>query len=212
MKLFCGDCNEISLPECQAVITDPPYGVKNDCDYTRFRGGLSPVRNQHAEIKGDDQPFDPSPWLGYEHVCLFGYQYFAACLPIGTILVWNKKRPNQLGTFLSDCELAWWNHGKGCYLFNHVWHGFDRETERGKTLHPTQKPVALMRWIIEKMKLPKGTVILDPFMGSGSVGLAAVELGYDFVGIEIDPVYYGIACERLGYASESQTKSTNVGK
>lgn len=183
-------------PDC-AVISDPPFGCSTDTDYTRFSGGLSPSRNHHHGIIGDSQPFDPTPWLAFPKVVLFGYQYFASALPVGTILVWNKKRESQLGTFLSDAELAWQKGGKGVYLFNHVWHGFDRATERGKTLHPTQKPVALMKWIIQRQKLPVGKTILDPYMGSGATGIAAIELGYNFIGCEICPEYYEIATQRI---------------
>jgi site-specific DNA-methyltransferase (adenine-specific) len=200
MKLILGDCREI-VPmldvTIDAVATDPPYGCKNDCDYTRFTGGLSPSRDFHAGIQGDDQPFDPSPWLAYPKVALFGFQFFASRLPLGTVLVWNKKRPKQLGTFLSDCELAWLKGGKGCYLFNHVWHGFDRESERGKTLHPTQKPVAVWKWILGRMKLKPGATVLDPYMGCGSCGVACQELDLRYVGVEIEPRYFDVAVSRF---------------
>lgn len=111
--------------------------------------------------------------------------------------MWLKKRPNQLGTFLSDCELAWMKGGKGCYLFHHVWHGFDRETERGKTVHPSQKPVALMMWCLERLRLPAGSTVFDPYMGCGATGIAALELGLHFVGCEIEPTYFEIARQRL---------------
>jgi DNA modification methylase len=115
------------------------------------------------------------------------------------VLVWCKKRENQLGFILSDCELAWMNRGKGCYLFRHVWFGFDRETERNaKVLDATQKPVAVMKWLIQRMKLPRGTVICDPYCGSGTTLQAAAELGFDAIGIEIDPTYYRRAKRRLG--------------
>jgi len=201
VTLYCSDCREVMkrlrANSIDAVVTDPPYGCNNDCDYTRFSGGLSPSRNYHRGIQGDSEPFDPLPWIDYPQVVLWGYQFFAQRLPVGTILVWDKKRDNQLGTFLSDCELAWQKGGKGVYLFRYVWHGFDRQGERGKALHPTQKPVALFEWCIKRLKLPNGATILDPYMGSGSCGVAAVQLGYDFLGIEIDPGYFDIAKARI---------------
>ncbi len=204
MRLIHGNCLDYiqELPANAAIVTDPPYGIGNDCDYTRFSGGLSPSRNHHLGIEGDDRPFDPRPWLAWPHVCLFGANYFAHALPIGSWLVWCKKRDNQLGTFLSDAELAWINRGRGVYLFRHVWHGFDRESERGKTLHPTQKPVALFKWVIERMKLPAGTVIVDPYLGSGSCGVAAVEMGYDFIGIETNRDYFDLAAKRINEHSK----------
>src|SRR6185369_16361673 len=123
---------------------------------------------------------------------------FSDRLPLGSWLVWLKKRDNQLGTFMSDAEVAWMKGGLGVYVFRHVWNGFDRESEaRQKTLHPTQKPVALMRWCIERLKLKPGSTILDPYMGSAPVGLAARELGHSYIGIEREPAYFEIAVRRL---------------
>lgn len=206
--LFLGDAIQI-VPtltnQITAVIADPPYGCRNNCDYTRFSCGLSPNRNYHEGIPNDDKPFDPSPWLSYPKVILFGYQFFAGRLPLGTVLVWNKKRQNQLGTFLSDCELAWMKGGKGCYLFNHVWNGFDRQSERGqKSLHPSQKPVALMEWCIEKLKLKAGDTVLDPFMGTGCIGVACVNKGINYIGCELVQGYFDIAKNRIETASLQQ--------
>lgn len=215
--LHLGDNTQLDHKQkITALVSDPPYGGNFDTDYTRFSGGLSPSRNHHQRsevplaerrhlyeskewqgIVGDNQPFDPTPWLKYPKVVLFGYQFFAQHLPLGTTLVWNKKRPNQLGTFLSDAELAWQKGGKGVYLFNHVWHGFDRETERGKTLHPSQKPVALFEWIYKRLKLKPGQWVYDPFMGCGASGVAAMRMGLNFVGAEIVPAYFEIAQERI---------------
>ena len=116
--LYHGDCLFIlpHLGPVDLILTDPPYGCKNNCDYTRFSGGLSESRNYGKQIFGDEKPFDPSPFLGFSGVILFGYQFFADKLPPGTILIWNKKRESQLGSFLSDCELAWKKGGSGCYL------------------------------------------------------------------------------------------------
>lgn len=196
-RLIRGDCLEVlpTLGKVDAVVTDPPYGVNNDCDYTRFTGGLAPNHHHHHGIYGDDKPFDPSPWLEFPEVILWGYQHFARSLPTGTVLVWNKKAPNQLGTFLSDCELAWMKGGVGVYLHNHIWHGFDRQTERGGTvLHPSQKPVALLEWCLRKID---GETILDPYMGSGTTLVAAVRAGRSAIGIEIEPRYFDIACRRI---------------
>jgi DNA modification methylase len=202
VQIYHGDCLEMldDLRRADAVIGDPPWGADTDCDYTRFSGGLAPNHHHHG-IQGDDQPFDPSPWLDFENVILWGYQFFAERLPLGTVLVWNKKRDNQLGTFLSDGELAWQKGGKGCYIFQHTWHGFDRATERNEpVLHPSQKPVRLMEWCIERVTEP-GALILDPYMGSGSTGVAAIATGRRFIGVEIDEQYCERAVKRLSQMS-----------
>jgi DNA modification methylase len=105
---------------------------------------------------------------------------------------------SQLGTFISDCELAWAKGGRGCYLFNHVWHGFDRESERGKTKHPTQKPVALFRRVFERMSLQPGDLVFDPFMGSGPIAKVSQEDGLRYVGCEIVREYFHRAIARFG--------------
>lgn len=209
-----GDCLEV-LPGLTdrrkiAVIQDPPYGSRNDCDYTRFSGGITEQGRQHHEnVAGDDRDFDPSPFLDFPVVVLWGYHYFAQRVPLGTVLVWNKKRNNQLGAFLSDCELGWQKGGHGVYLFNHVWHGFDRQTERGEgTLHPNQKPVALWDWVLERLDLPTDWTIFDGYMGSGSCGVAAVRRGYNYIGCEIAPPHFETAQKRIKAAQNEMHQLT----
>jgi DNA modification methylase len=82
--------------------------------------------------------------------------------------------------------------------FSLLWKGIIQEEKinGGKRWHPTQKPIGLMRWCIEQLPRP-GTIILDPFMGSGTTGAAAVRLGRKFIGIEIEPKYFDIAKKRI---------------
>lgn len=200
VSLYCGDCLDI-MPDADAVITDPPYGSNNNCDYSRFSGGLAPHKEQTFDpIVNDDKPFDPTPWLRYDKVIMWGYHHFAKHLPVGTVLVWLKKRDSQFGSVLSDAEIAWQKGGCGVYVFRHIWNGFDRETERGETaLHPTQKPVSLFRWCIERLTEP-GETVLDPYMGVGSCGRACQQTGRNFIGIEIVQDYFDIAQQRLNEA------------
>jgi len=192
--------DEINRDRVSAVISDPPYGANVNCDYRRFSGGKGRRGKEGTKfdsIIGDGQEFDPAPWLDYPQVILWGYQFFAQRLPVGTVLVWNKRRDNMLGAFMSDCELAWQKGNKGCYLFHHEWSGFLRDSEKGeKTLHPSQKPVPLMEWCIERCT-KEGDVVLDPYMGSGATGIACARTGRKFIGIEIHPPYYEIARDRV---------------
>jgi site-specific DNA-methyltransferase (adenine-specific) len=198
IELHHGDCRDwLDSITADAVVTDPPYGISHNTNYTRFTGGLSDSRNFDKPIAGDDEPFDPSPFMRFKKVILWGANCFSDRLPMGTWLVWCKRRENQLGKFMSDCEVAWQKGGHGSYLFHHVWNGFDRESERGKTQHPTQKPVALMRWCIERLKLKPGATIFDPFMGSAPVAQAAIELGYRYIGIEKDAKHFATAVKRI---------------
>ena len=208
--LFNADCLSLTdLPKVHAVVSDPPYGSANRCDYTRFTtgnkgAGFAKAKNKTwAPVIGDDQPFDPSPWLKYPKVALWGYQHFANKLPPGAVLVWVKKRDSQLGYFTSDAELCWTNHGLGCWVHQHTWYGLDREGERGPSLHPTQKSVEVMKWVMGRLGLKPGQTVYDPYMGSGTTGVAAAELGLHFVGAELVKDYYDVAESRIAAAYNS---------
>ncbi len=134
-------------------------------------------------------------------VVLWGWNHFAARLPVGTTLIWLKRNDEAFGSFLSDAEIAWRSGGHGVYAFRDARGPTGRATEAlGAAAHPTQKPLPLMRWCIEQAKVPPGGTILDPYMGSGSTGVAAVEMRHPFVGIEIEPRYFDTACRRIEQA------------
>lgn len=193
--LYLGDCLEIlpTLPKVDAVITDPPYGMDYDTNGERFTlGGRS-----FPPVHGDDRPFDPSPWISFNHCVLWGFNHFPASLTAGGSLLWIKRSDAAFGKFLSDAEVAWVKGIKGVYAYRDIQHAIAAQRD-----HPTEKPVGLMVWSIEKSKAD-GT-ILDPFMGSGTTGVACMNLGRKFIGIEIEPKYFDIACERITNAQRQQ--------
>ncbi len=175
------------------VITDPPYGMNWNVNGDRYtKGG----KDWGTAIINDDKPFDPSPFLVFDKVILWGYNHFADKLPSGTTLVWIKRSDSAFGTFLSDAELAWRKGGEGVYCFR----DFRYKSETVERYHPTQKPVSLMSWCIQNYtKL--GDTIFDPFMGSGTTGVACMQLGRNFIGCEIDPKYFAIAEKRIKTAA-----------
>jgi site-specific DNA-methyltransferase (adenine-specific) len=200
VKLYCGDCLSI-LPTLEAgsvdaVVTDPPYGINHPTDYKRRKRGALAECTDYPPVIGDNKEFDPTPFLNYP--CVFwGGNYFAHKLPPSSgWLVWDKLRPDDLDQ--STCELAWTNFIKGVRRFSYLWNGMIRDGN-DSLFHPTQKPVALMRWILSLKWMPAGTV-LDPFMGSGTTGVACVQTGRNFIGIEIDPTYFAIAEKRIAQA------------
>ena len=204
-EVITGDCLDV-LPtlaagSVDAVITDPPYGINFDTDYRRFTGGVSKQRFAYPAVANDDRPFDPAPFLGLAAtVVMFGANNYSDRLPRGTWLVWDKRQ-GQKPLMTSDGEVAWCNRGHGVYIYNHVWDGFLRGPEQGqKRVHPTQKPIALMAWILEKYTNP-GDLILDPFCGSGTTGVACVQTGRRFIGIELDAGYADIARARIEKAA-----------
>jgi len=200
VTLYLGDCREIlpTLGKVDAVVTDPPYGI----GYSHGVGGGKLARStqfDHHPIVGDDAPFDPNPWLAFQFVVLFGANHFADRLPPSSAwLIWDK-RDGVCSNDQADCELAWTNFGTPARLTRHLWNGMLKATERGEPrVHPTQKPIAVMDWVIRL--IPNANTILDPFMGSGTTGVAAVKLGRRFIGIEIEPKYFDIACRRVSEA------------
>jgi site-specific DNA-methyltransferase (adenine-specific) len=183
-----------------AVITDPPYGISHPCNYhARGRGKLA-VCNDYPDVIGDTEPFDPSPFLSFSKVVLWGANNYADKLPPSAgWLVWDKERPDTLDQ--STCELAWTNCVKGVRRFRYLWNGMMRAGEHGENYHATQKPVALMKWLLELPWLKEAQVIFDPFMGSGTTGVACMQLGRRFIGCEIDEGYFQIAKKRIEAAA-----------
>jgi len=196
ITIYHSDCREIVPHLCgvDMVLSDPPYGMNYNTDSTRFSGGEGSHNSQRSRVKGDDAPFDPTPWTSFPKCVLWGSNHYSQRLPKGTTLVWQKKNAEKFGVMLSDAELAWERGGHGVYLFRAVWDGCARETEHGQHYHPAQKPVALMAWCIQRNE-PKN--VLDPFMGSGSTLVACREFGIPAVGIELEEKYCEIAAKRL---------------
>ncbi len=208
VELWFGDCREVlpKLGKVDAVVTDPPYGMNYDTNSKRFSGGKR-KRGEGRDDRyciDDDEPFDPACWLAFRHVILWGANHYAQRLPRGSTLVWLKRHPKNYGTFLSDAEIGWQNRGHGVYVFHAPDSIGRRQLEYlgdafgGQTAHPFQKPIALMRWCIERVG--DAYSILDPFMGSGTTGVAAIQLGRRFIGVEIDEKYFDVAVRRVSEA------------
>jgi site-specific DNA-methyltransferase (adenine-specific)/modification methylase len=195
--LYLGDCMDIlpTLPKVDAVITDPPYGIN-----IASKGAVGGVGKYPPKDYGENtwDSAIPSPevmalidaagkWHAY-----FGGNYFH--VPLSSCwLVWDKL---NTGNF-ADCELAWTNWPGAVRRLQWRWNGMIRQGNEER-YHPTQKPLEVMKWVIELC--PKAETILDPFMGSGTTGVAAIQLGRKFIGIEREPKYFDIACQRIEQA------------
>ena len=202
ITIYHADCADI-LPSIDPatvdlLLTDPPYGINHDTDYTRFTRGAA-EQSSHERIVNDARRFDPRPIASrYRRAILFGANAFSDKLPLGSWIVWDKRPPSGAKNVMSDAEVAWFGSGHGVYVFSHFWDGFNRASERATAFHPTQKPVALMRWIIDRWTEP-GDLVLDPYMGSGPIAQACLELGRRYIGIEIVEDYCKVTVEhRLG--------------
>ena len=187
--LYLGDCREIlpTLPKVDAVITDPPYGIRAD------KG------NAHSSIR-DNDAWPASGWddarpsaelfalilSAAPRLAIWGGNYFADLLPASSGWLCWRKPEAETGFSLADVELCWTNMAFAA---------------RTKTLprrdgneHPTQKPVALIEWTAGFIP---GQIVLDPFMGSGTTGVACMNLQRSFIGIEREVKYFDIACRRI---------------
>lgn len=207
--LYLGDCMDIlqTLPKVDAVITDPPYGIgessKKVASRQRKEGGRSTAladQRDYGEFDWDQAP--PSKELidairdKAQWAALFGGNYFELP-PTSCWLVWDKL---NTGDF-ADCELAWTNWPKAVRRIQWRWNGMIRQGNEER-FHPTQKPIGVMKWVIELC--PKSDTIFDPFMGSGTTGVAAIEMGRKFIGIEREPKYFEIACKRIEQATKQE--------
>lgn len=194
VTLYNADCLDLLPIQADAVISDPPYGISNDCNYDdRFpKGG-----QVYEQIQNDDKPFDPTPWLKYKIVVLWGANNYAEKLRPAAWLVWQKT--HQPNPYYSDAEIAWMNKGRMVRIFRIDQLPPDQSPRNGNrpALHPTQKPIALMCWSMELAKVPEGATVLDPYMGSGTTGIACLRTNRNFIGIEKDPNHFKTACARL---------------
>jgi len=188
--LYLGDSLAL-LPKLERsanLITDPPYGIAD-----KWKGGFNEKHGwgkakTEAAVRNewDDKPLGQSEigiLLAAAKTCIiWGGNYFPLP-PSRCWLVWNKPERNFT---LAEAELAWTNMDACVRVID--W----RRSDTGR-LHPTQKPVEVMSWCVEKTK---GSVI-DPFMGSGTTGVACAKAGRQFTGIELDEGYFDIACKRI---------------
>lgn len=191
--LYLGDAFEIlpTLSGFDSVITDPPYGLGKESFNGRGKARARKERLQFSKVWDWDKKPDLQPILDLKlPTIVWGGNYFTDQLPpMKTWLVWTKGGSMKNRTF-SEFEMAWCSYRAVPRYFEYT------PLADGKKVHPTQKPLELMCFCVDH--LPKNCeTILDPFMGSGTTGAAALKRGKSFIGIEKDPEYFEMACERI---------------
>lgn len=184
--LYLGDCLEIlpTLPKVDAVITDPPYGIGFASQPTNYQraAGMKPQT-------WDDAPISRLPELlalGKVQV-VWGGNYYSMPPSRGWLSWFKPDAPPSMASF----ELAWTSIDQNARQIVHS----IAATNAERVGHPTQKPLKVMRWCIDQVGNPE--TIIDPFMGSGTTGVACANLGRKFIGVEISEVYFDIACQRI---------------
>lgn len=200
-RLILGDCRDIlpTLGPVDAVVTDPPYGIGADSTMAKQGGtkygAAAAAKRQYAATNWDAAPVSPELMdmvvAAGRNAIIFGGNYYALP-PARCWLVWDKEVNGEF----ADAELAWTNLDKPVRLKRWMWNGMLRKGQEARNEHPTQKPCGVMSWCLDQ--LPAETrIILDPFMGSGTTGVACALTDRSFIGIEREPSYFDIACRRI---------------
>ena len=192
--LILGDCLQVmpTLGEVDAVVTDPPYGINENSKKVASRGKIAKAID-YGDFDWDTQTHPAAIDFclrNSKHQIIFGGNYYDLP-PTSCWLVWDKQ--NGSNDF-ADCELAWTNLKKAVRLIQWRWNGMIRKGDDVRE-HPTQKPQGVMEWCLTH--IPDAQTILDPFMGSGTTGVACAKLGRKFIGIELEEKYFDIACKRI---------------
>ena len=215
VTLMLGDCLELmkALPDgaFDYVVTDPPYGIGESSHKNISRGnrGFSGSKAsaqiaavEYAAFNWDAQKISPDHIREMlrvsKHQVIFGGNYYADMLPASSSwIVWDKMNSGDF----ADCELAWTSHKKAVRQFRYMWNGMLKQLPETR-YHPTQKPLALMKWVIENYT-DEGATVLDPFAGSGTTLVACAQMGRIATGYEINADYVAIAQRRIE-AAQSQ--------
>lgn len=200
-KIYLGDCLEVmkEIPDksIDLVLTDPPYGLgRNNHENNKSRFKLADPTD-FGIVDWDNSPpgnkyFKEMIRISKNQI-IFGGNFFNLP-PSSCWIVWDKDRSGDF----ADCELAWTSFPSAVRKVKFRWNGMLQENmaKKEERYHPTQKPVELFKWILEKYSKP-GEIICDPFLGSGTTAIACMKLQRQFIGIEKEPKYYEIALSRI---------------
>jgi len=195
-RLILGDCRDVlpTLGKVDAVVTDPPYGIGTGKTPVGKDGLVWGVQEWDKAIVPDIVPMLIEAG---ETVVIWGGNYYPLP-PTRCWLAWDKCQPDAWYS-TAHFELAWTNLNRNARRWRMSQVAAYGQMDKQ---HPSQKPLALMKWVFDQ--IPPAQTILDPFMGSGTTGVAAVQMGRDFIGIEREAKYFDIACRRIEDAQRQQ--------
>jgi site-specific DNA-methyltransferase (adenine-specific)/modification methylase len=212
--LYHGDCRDIINDlQFDSIVTDPPYGLskvlnrswndfgkilnKKQRRKNLHSGGTWAAKDIYKDVDWDNEAPDLTFLLERGvPTMLFGGNYFVGLLPSRKWIVWDKGEQFYRRSF-AECELCYCNFDGNARIIkchSDFRGGFVQGREK---VHPTQKPVAVMRFCISELPKGSGNIICDPYMGSGTTGIAAIQMGRAFIGIEQKKNYFDIACKRI---------------
>jgi site-specific DNA-methyltransferase (adenine-specific) len=203
ITLHCGDCLEYmkSMPDksIDLVLTDPPYGLTWSA--TTLFGKITPQTMALQSLQQWDKRPEAAMFSEIKRIStnqiIWGGNYFATDLgDWKSPFVWDKQTGDNN---YADGEMAWTSLAGTLRIWRHQWCGAFKDSERGEqNIHPTQKPIELMKWcILQAEKKDETITIFDPFMGSGTTGVACKLLRRNFVGCEISKQYFDLAKRRI---------------
>lgn len=220
---YLGDCMDLmkDTPDnyYELAIVDPPYGIGFDKENETMSAGLrkdgtrrkmkswsNPIQKEYTTKDWDKSTPSKEYFKELQRVSknqiIWGGNYFTdKLIPSGGWVIWEKGVPE--GMSLSQAEMAWTNCLNSIKITKHLWAGY-KKCEKTNRIHPTQKPVALYKWLL-KNYAKEGDKILDTHLGSGSIAIACHYMGFELTGIEIDEEYYNQAMERIKEQTQQQT-------
>lgn len=202
-KVYCMDAKELlkhfSDDKNIVIVTDPPYGIDLDLKWLsdiHIAEGKQPNKTDN-KIENDNLPFDATHLFSYKRRLIFGFPYIYDKNATGW-LIWDKQPKINERIIVTPVEIASTTLRKGFDIFRVMWGGFMRDDDisEKRYAHPTQKPVRLMRRLIEKFTR-KDDLIIDPYCGSGSTLVACARIRRNFIGCDINAEYVKIANERI---------------
>ena len=207
------DCLEYmrTLPDkaFQLAIADPPYGIGEDGLKNHSRSHMAKAQQytpKEWDKSAPDKEFFIELFRVSQNQIIWGANHFIESLPTQNAscwVVWDKKNSGDF----ADAELAWTSLPCAVRMFRYMWNGMLQENmaHKEERIHPTQKPVALYAWLLNKFAKP-GDRIFDPMMGSQSSRIAAYKMGFDYVGCELDKEYFDKGCERFNEECKGEIK------
>lgn len=201
-----------SLSSVDAVITDPPYGVGLEAKRAKQRGGGTTIREGNYSHEDTPEYIERIVIPAIEEC---RKRARSVAVTPGVRNMWKYPQPDDLGSFFSaagtgmskwgfTCTQPILYYGKDPYLAEGKGSrpnscGQTYPNDANKFDHPCVKPIRMMKWLVNRASL-EGFTVLDPFMGSGTTGVACMDLRRKFIGIEIERKYFDIACKRIEQA------------